>query len=342
MKGILPLFNRNSGCDYHRTTLPLSYLGVDMDSFDGKTVGEELKTAKIVFWNRTPNVRLEYLIEERKKLGFKIVVDIDDYWVLHPKHNLYRAWAHWGTTQSIINALTAADAVTCTTEILADKVRILNKNVHIIPNGLPFGQEQFNEDRVRDQNMRFIYAGGGSHFWDIKTLTVPFTKVANNPQLKNANFTFAGFNDSTDHSRKEWLKFEQAFTVNGKIKNYTRLNTLPLDEYMNHYKYADVSLIPLEANNFNRFKSNLKIVEAGCKNIPCIAADVEPYSNEHNRDVILYAKNAAAWYDQIRYCTINPSFVAEKGLELGEYVRENYDLIKLNEYRKQLFEHLMN
>lgn len=348
MKGILPLINRGSGCDYHRIILPLKYMGVDLDFFENKTIGEVLEDTKIILFNRRPHARLDYFLSLREKYGIKIVVDIDDYWILHPKHYMYKSWEKSKMPEQIVLSLKIADAVICTTNILAEKVKPYNSNVHVIPNAIPFGHDQFNDKKEYSpfhksgkKFVRFIYAGGGSHFWDLKLLSVPFTKINNNPQLNNTQFILAGFDDSNEESKKNWEVIENKFDLKGTLKNYIRKNTLPLESYINHYINGDVSLIPLEYNNFNRFKSNLKIIEAGCKYMPVICSDVEPYSNESNRDVIMYAKNANEWYEHIKYCTLNPSFIEDKGKQLGEYVRKNYDLFKVNEYRKQLFEHLI-
>lgn len=345
INGIVPLYAEGSGCDYHRVFLPMKHMGVDFDFFQNKNLEHILDKIKIVMFNRTPHGMLPRLLELKKKQDFKIVVDLDDYWILHPKHNMSKTWTINKMGEKIVESLKSADQIICTTSLLADKIKSIvgDKNIHVIPNALPFGEDQFNSIKQEsiDGRVRFMYAGGGSHFWDLKTLTIPFQKVNNNPNLKNASFTLAGFNKSTPESDKEWRTIEKTFNLNFKLRNYIRRNTLHLKEYMNHYNHADVSLVPLEYNNFNRFKSNLKIIEAGCKNIPCIVSNVEPYSNEPNKDILLFAKNANEWYEHIKYCTLNPSFAEEKGLQLGEYVRENYDLSKVNEYRKQLFESLL-
>jgi hypothetical protein len=342
MKGILPLLSMNSGCDYHRIILPMTHLGVNLKYFQNKKVGDVIKDTKVLIFNRTPHGRLDYILEAKKKFDFKIVVDLDDYWVLHPKHSMYQTWERHKIGQQIVDALKIADEVICTTNLLADKIKVINKNVHVIPNALPFEHDQFSYQKENSEFTRFIYAGGGTHFWDIKELTVPFKKVNNNPQLKNAQFILAGFNGETKESEKSWERTENVFNLNGTLHNYIRKYSLPLESYMDHYIQSDVSLVPLEENHFNRFKSNLKIIEAGCKYNVAICSNTSPYSDEPNKDVVLYAKNASQWYEHIKYCTLNRSFLQDKGEQLGEYVRENYNLFKVNEYRKQLFEKLMS
>lgn len=344
MEGLVPVIKMGSGCDYHRCILPLEDMGVDITKFSGKNFIEVAKETKLLFFNRTPgNITYETIMMLQKQHGFKICLDLDDYWVLHPKHNLGFVWRVMDMEQELQRWVKSADAVTVTTSLLADKIRLLNPNVHVIPNALPYGKNQFLNARIESEYTRFLYAGGGSHFWDMKELSVPFTKVNNNPNFKNSQFILCGFHAVPGHpeSEREWLKIENVFNLNGKLKNYVRRNTLPLHGYMNHYHHADIAVIPLEKNNFNRFKSNLKILEAGCNDTPVIVSDVEPYSPFPNRDLIMFAKNAREWVYYLQYCVKNPNFVRERGKELGEYVRANYYLTKINEYRKQLFEHLI-
>lgn len=342
MQGLLPIIKHHSGCDYHRVILPLIAMGVDLDSYKGFKVQDKIKETKVFFFNRTPSTEdPNELVKLRKQGDFKVVMDIDDYWVLNTQHTLKGTWNRYNFEKVLPQFLAMADAVTCTTSLLADKIRPINKNVHVIPNALPFGYEQFTDERI-DYNglLRFIYTGGNTHFWDLKELIRPFEKVANNPQFNKASFALCGYNDGNAPSKKDWDGMERTFNLNGRIKNYIRRYAYPLNVYMEHYTEADVSLVPLENNIFTSYKSNLKIIEAGCKNIPCIVSDVAPYSQEMNRNVLMYAKNAREWYEHLRYCVLNPTFVKEKGLELGAYVREHYNLYKVNEYRKQLFEHL--
>ena len=177
------------------------------------------------------------------------------------RHVLYNHWVRNKVGEEIITNLINADAVTVTTALLADKVRKYNKNVYVLPNALPFGKEQFNDFKMKSNTLRFMYTGGDSHFWDIQQLKVPFSKINNNPKL-NARFTLAGYHP--DHP-KQWNAMENSFSLNGKLRGYKRENFKPLRDYMSLYNQSDVCLAPLEGTHFNQFKSNLKMIEAGCK-----------------------------------------------------------------------------
>jgi glycosyltransferase involved in cell wall biosynthesis len=319
-------------------------MGINALKFQGINFLDIMKETKLFLFNRTCNFYPPVLADLKKKYGFKVCVDLDDFWTLHPRHNMSTIWRLGGTEELLKSFVSLADAVTVTTARLAEQVQTLNKNVHVIPNALPYGQGQFLDARFESEKMRFLYAGGGTHFWDLKTLTIPFSKVNVSKTFDNSEFILCGYHADPNHpeSEREWNKIESTFNLNGKLKNYVRRTTIPLTHYMDHYRHCDVAIIPLEDNNFNKFKSNLKVLESGCNNSPVIVSDVEPYSNEPERSHLMFAKNAREWYEHLEYCAKNPNFVLDKGKELGEYVRANYYLPKVNEYRKQLFESLMH
>lgn len=335
---ILAIWRPTAGCDYHRTFLPLYYMGYK--HFTLSREQEANATFRIVYFNRLPNDPIIKFLAKKQKMDWKLVVDMDDWLELPPNHQLYASFKKNDTVGQNKTALMNADAVTVTNERLADKIRPFNKNVHVIPNCLPFGMDQFTEIKSESTSTRFMYAGGSTHFWDIQQLKIPFQKLYS---AKSGPFEvlMAGYDDRNEHTEEFWKKMERSFSLNGKMKNYQRVYAKPLESYMNLYVNCDVSLIPLVNDTFSGYKSTLKIIEAGCKNIPVICSDVPPYSDFPRRDLVMYATNARTWFEHMKYCADNPSFVKERGLELGEYVREKYDLFKANEYRKQLFESLL-
>lgn len=339
LKGIVPIIRAGNGCDYHRLFLPLQEMGFDFELFNKGPGIKTFEGVELVIFNRIPLNPIEKLIEYKKKYGFKLVVDIDDYWILNTNHLIYPHWRDNKTGEKIVQCLEMADVVTCTTARLAEKVKPHNKQVYVLPNALPYDTDQFNADKVvgQDDKLRFIYAGGSTHFWDVKVLENPFKKLIH--ERIPGRFILAGYEGSNKAGIKVWDKIERAFNINGKLQNYERRNSLSIDSYMSHYSHADVAVVPLENNSFTPFKSNLKVLEAGCKKIPVIVSDLPPYNDDLN--YLMPASNTAAWCDWIKYCISNPEFVKDMGEGLGQWVRTNYNLTTINIERKQIFEHLI-
>lgn len=337
--GVIPIVRQTNGCDYHRIYLPLQNLGFDFESHFKKPE-MAADTFKVLYFNRMPLDHIDQVLKIQQQYGFKILMDLDDTWILNTNHLIAKDWNRQGIPDIIKKGLKAADHVIVTTARLASIVSPINPNVTVIPNALPYGQDQFVGQPHEPRTIRqFIYAGGSTHFWDIQELKTPFTKL--NSERLMAEYVLAGYNDENAPSKTVWDKIENSFNLNKKLNGYIRKKCLPLKEYMNLYDGADVALIPLEENSFTAFKSNLKVLEAGCKYIPAICSNVPPYNDEPRGNVLMFAKNARGWYDHMKYCIKNPTFVKESGLQLGEYVRENYDLTKWNVVRKQIIDSLI-
>jgi hypothetical protein len=107
---------------------------------------------------------------------------------------------------------------------------------------------------------------------------------------------------------------------------------------MAFYAEADIAVAPLVHSAFNSCKSNIKVLEAGCKNIPIIVSNVPPYDDcpyaikvNHQRD----------WYESFKRLVKYDWYRKEIGEENGAWCRENHDLKKWNVTRKELYQTLI-
>lgn len=333
---IVSLVNPLSGCDYHRIKLPLLHLhrrklieGVPA----GNTFEEDLAQCDMLMYNRMPfGTSLDELIRLRTKYGFKICVDIDDYWHLYPGHYFEKAWIEQDVPRQIVNNIIAADVVTCTNDRLKDYIAQYNSNVYVTPNALPFDDEQFSIpsifECVRDG---FIYAGGGSHQWDVNLLRSSIKKLAD--EKFTGKITLAGVTDAAPY-----VKMSNVLSGNGRILNFQKLPSESLESYMSLYDHGEVSLAPLVDNKFNACKSNLKILEAGAKGMPIIVSNVGPYLDDEC-PYIMRADKPMDFYKWLKYCNDNKNreHLNDHAQSLSEYVRHNYDVRNMNYLRLEAF-----
>lgn len=331
---ILSLVNNASGCDYHRVRLPITYLqkaGYIQGVPAGKTFEDSLKECDILFYNRLPfNTPLCQILEYRKKYGFKIVVDLDDYWKLYPGHLLEGIWKLQQLEKQIIMNITHADAVICTGDRLHEKILPHNSNVHVVPNGLPFDDDQFIMRQSHHDGNAFIYVGGGSHLWDLRILEPTMKKLARH-NFKS-QVVLAGVAEDADVYRK----MGNLLSASGKLSGYKAVRHLPVSSYMDLYEHGTIALAPLVANEFNAHKSNLKVLEAGCKGMPIIVSNTGPYA-EDVCPFLMRADSASDFYRWIRWCEDNQNHVSDNGTALAAYVRQNYDIRRLNYLRLDAF-----
>ena len=328
---IITVGQRNSGVSFHRLFNPIIYLPKDYAMMTDVLTEEELeKGYDILFINRyISGMEVQEVARLREKYGFKLVVDVDDYWNLDPWHILYGKYPY----QKVIDHIKIADIAICSNNDLAVEIDKLNKNWIVIPNALPYGEDQFTDVKTESDKVRFVYAGSITHEKDIAILKNPMKRVATDVITKNnSRFILCGY--SQDKKLEQvWGRMINDYLCAFKVDGYIR-EALPVDQYMNFYNEADACLIPLVDSKFNSMKSNLKVLEAATKNAAVIASNVNPYAQCPH---IIPVTHQGGWFENIKKVVKDAIYRQEMGLANGQWCRENFDLVKVNKLRTQIF-----
>jgi glycosyltransferase involved in cell wall biosynthesis len=328
---IITVGQRNSGVSFHRLFNPVIYLPKEYAMMTDVLTEEELeKGYDILFINRyMAGMEVDEVVRLREKYGFKLVVDVDDYWNLDAWHILYGKYP----TQKVIDHIKVADLVTCSNNDLAVQIDELNPNWIVIPNALPYGEDQFTDVKTESEKVRFVYAGSVTHEKDIAILKNPMKRVAGDSMVKNnANFILCGYSEDKQVG-EPWGRMINDYMCGFKVDGYIR-GALPVDQYMNFYNEADACLVPLVDSKFNSMKSNLKVLEAATKNAAVIASNVKPYSE---CKYIIPVNNQSDWFANIKKVVKDAIYRQDMGLANGEWCRENFNLVKVNQLRTQIF-----
>lgn len=331
---ILTLTQKFSGCGYHRLVMPVKYMAKNYGRITDSMTEEQWTEKKydIVFINRSWDV--EDIIERRKQLGFKLVVDVDDYWLLDHYHYLYDGYNESNYHARILMHIREADLVTCTHERLADKIYAHNKNVHICPNSIPYGVEQFNGERIATDEVKLFWAGGISHEQDLKILQAPIKKISGNFKM-----IMGGFADSNETEKYYWHRMANYFTADQKHPHMI-IRGMEVSSYYEMFKHADVMLVPLVKTHFNSYKSNIKILEAAGKALPVVVSAVHPYLGFPD-DVLFYVKRREDWNKWIDKLINDKDLRDEIGVNLHLYCRKHFNFNEINENRRAAFESLL-
>ena len=255
------------------------------------------------------------LIKTLQSLGIIMIGDIDDYWLPTKEHPIHQLIIENQMHRKIVDNLRVCDYVTTTTEIFANEIRKINKNVIVLPNAIDPKEPQFNEPTLPSDKVRVGWLGGSSHLHDLKLLEGMVSKLS--PIQDKLQYYVCGFdirgsvteiNKETGERKQRpikpeetvWVKYEQIFTDNYKIispeyklfldnfkeedyptiknENYVRVWTRPVDSYARNYSNFDISLAPIKNHMFNRMKSQLKVIEAGFYKKAIIASNIGPYT----------------------------------------------------------------
>lgn len=252
-----------------------------------------------------------------KNNGIKVIMDIDDLWLVDQRHPMYYQIKENKIPEKKVEMLKLVDYVTTTTPIFAKtiKERIGVKNIEIFPNAVNEDETQFKPNPIKSDKIRFGWLGGSSHLHDIELLKNGISTIHNSYKDK-AQFVLCGFDirgsvteiiKETGETRKRpiqptetvWYVYESIFTDNysdlddeyrrflhtfiesnydDMNKPYVRRWTKDINTYAMNYNYIDVSLAPLVPSFFNENKSQLKIIEAGFHKKAIISSEVKPYN----------------------------------------------------------------
>jgi hypothetical protein len=328
---ILALTSKNSGVGYHRIMMPVVHMEKDY-AFITDTISEEVleKGYDILLINRfLSNISLNQILEWRSKYKFKLVVDNDDYWSLEPSHQLYERYKVNNITEHIINYLREADLCTCTHSRLAEEIYQYNKNVVILPNALPYGMEQFNDEKIESKLVRLFWSGSGTHQHDIAILKNPLKRCSNLP----IRSIIAGYNEQ---EKPIWDTMISTFTLGLKL-NPILYKYSDVINYMNAYKDSDIGLVPLVDNKFNSMKSNLKVLEIASKKNPAIVSYVNPYLDLP----VHYVKKQSDWYKHIKDLSLDKAMREESGNNLFEHCRKVFNFNDINKQRALSYKNII-
>lgn len=330
-----------------------------------------------------------------KENNIKTVLDIDDFWDLgsfHPMSRMYREYKH---KERIIANIQNADYVTTTTTIFANKIASHNKNVFVLPNAIDTSESQFNPEPIKSDKLRFGLICGSSHEHDIallKGMTNSLPKdVLDKIQIVLCGFDLNGsmtekdpvtgkmFTRSLKPTESVWFKYEMVLTDNYKLVSeqykdfllkfipnvdypltdnemYRRCWTKNIHQYATHYNNIDVLLAPLKVCEFNRYKSQLKVIEAGFFNKAIIAQDYGPYqidlTHALNKDgtvnpmgnalMVDNAKNHKMWAKYIIKLVNEPELLRQLQTNLNNTVKDKYSIAEVTKQRAELYKSIIN
>ena len=327
---ILAITSKFSGVGYHRIMMPLVNMKKDYCLITD-TINELVfdNNYDIVIFNRfLASTNAKLLVKMKLKYNFKLIVDNDDYWILPPSHILSGRYRDSNITDIITEYMRVADLCTCTHERLAEEIYKYNTNVEILPNALPYGEEQFQDNKLESDMVRLFWSGSGTHVPDIDILRNPMKKI-NFP----VRTVIAGYNLGEKHL---WDRMIGVFT-NGLKLNPTIYDYSEVSKYMGAYADSDISIIPLVENKFGAMKSNLKVLETAAKKNPAIVSNVHPYKDMP----VCYVNSQQDWYKWIKLLTFDEAARTEYGQKLFDYCNANFNLHTINNKRFAIYNKLI-
>jgi hypothetical protein len=337
-----------SGIDYHRMYVPHKALYSQWEDIEFVTTNdlsiltqEDLNEFSIVVCNRSLSKSGTHVksMEMLNKSNAKLIVDMDDDYILPTWHILYQPYKESGQTKEIIETLKRADHITCTHHRLAEAVREVSNNpITIIPNCILPSEEQFEPtSEIKHNRLVFGWSGSLTHFEDVLELYDSLVPLYRDPDLGKQVKLFYGGYDPNDRISQG---IAGVLTGKGIADADQFMHTLPVaaNKYANFYNHINVMLIPLRPNRFNSNKSNLKMLEAGFKKRACIVSEVDPYYSVINKSPrnCLTVKNRHDWFREMVKVIKNPNMRFDIAQQLYEDVQP-YHANEISKIRYQLY-----
>ncbi|MCV9880363.1 glycosyltransferase [Brenneria izbisi] len=244
----------------------------------------------------------EYLKKYQKYSHSQIVLEYDDYLPNVPLKSIHRKDFSQSVIGGLRRCIEVADWLVVSTVPLAEELSKFHQDIRIAQNRLnPLWWRNLHSQRRVGKKIRIGWAGGSSHSGDLDILR-PVIKALEN----EVEWIFMGM-------KPDGVKCE--FHAGVPIEFYPqKIASLNLD----------LALVPLEYNQFNVCKSNLRLLELGACGIPVICTDIEPYRCD--LPVTLVNNRFKDWMEAIRSHLADMDATARLGDELREAVLKHWML----------------
>jgi len=297
------------GCGNHRIIQPFKAMEENLLLEGGMSLGTSgiMEVAQlqpdIILMELITGSSFPSIIEQYRQVSdAKIVVEYDDYLLNLPMKNTNRANFPQNIVKNFRRVLDSADWVVVSTHALKHAYAEFHHDIRVAQNRLATRQwEHLLSARGTSCKIRVGWAGGGTHAGDLEILQ---------PIIKELE------------DKVEWV-FMGMKPDNVKCEFHPGV---PFDMYPEKLASLnlDLALVPLEINQFNECKSNLRLLEIGTCGVPIIATNIEPYRCD--LPVTLVDNRFKDWMNAIMAFIHDDTLRITSGNALREHIHCNWYL----------------
>jgi len=297
---------------------------IDTNGFSEKSlVGKDIAILQMVFDAR--------VFKKAKKLGCKIVFEIDDLLHWLPVDHYAKKKINWKWIFDAYRAIRLADAVTVTNDNLKKHynwLRIFKRKIDILPNYVDLDYWEHPQNINKTKEIRIGYCGGKSHVNDLKIILKPLKRILKEyDSVKFIQVGAGGFSTGNPITEYNYgkdlfkdLPIKKREYSLGAPMNYwsTKLNSLQLN----------IGLAPVKDNIFSRSKTPIKWMEYGINKVPSICTDFLYKDVIDNGENGYLAKTEDDWYKYMKELIDNPGKRILMGRKAYYKIKKDYDLKK--------------
>jgi glycosyltransferase involved in cell wall biosynthesis len=303
------------------------------------------------------------LIGLAKELGKFVWYDTDDLLTnIYDDHRLKQLYVDQDLENLTKFIYSNADLVTVTQQKFAGRVApFCNGTLAVLKNSVDYTLPAWNQPKKlppRKNITRIGWVGGIHHEADVKEFAAVPAMVNQRAGRERVHWGFYGRppkdlrpgidrNSPEDWQQEVWDNYQRTLLKGFKgAKNWDVYNALGPDDYGIMYSNIDVAIAPLQNNEFNDSKSDIKVAECGRYKVPLVATDVGCYSdtivNGETGYLIPPDAPLSEWVRRLTYLIKNPKKVREMGENLHSITEQLFDLNKVAYHRLDVLEFAMN
>lgn len=300
------------GCGHYRVIDPVT-AGLSAGLIDGYCSFEHLNVFDLAatqpdtlyLQRQITDEQMDVVRRYRKFHHSRLVFELDDLITNLPVANVHKADLLKDLAKRLRATLSMCDRFIVTTPALAEAYRDYHHDIVVVPNRLDATKWQhLSPARRAGQKPRVGWAGGISHSGDLALIADVVKELS-----QDVDWVFLGM---CPESIRPYVK---EFYPGVPTPEYpAKLASLNLD----------LAIAPLEHNEFNACKSNLKLLEYGMLGYPVIASDFGPYQGDLP---ITRVKNRHKdWVTAIREAIKDMDALAQSGDTLRKAILQDYIL----------------
>lgn len=323
----------SQGVHYHRLETPMGLLAEGgMNITETQLIDVADCPYDVVIFNRLAHQPLSNF-QKLKDKGVKIIVDLDDYWT-RPVGHSRRIEAYESLyTLSIIKALRLADVVWVSTPHLQKLCAEMQIKTYLVPNAIDYTDPQFKRQEIKRTDLYAGWCGRNDHHLDWMTAAMGLKADT------GLNFKLGGVDDfqlTQDKRAEQYWGFIAKCISGGRTERVTLYKATDAYNYATFYNEIDIVLLPSHNTDYALCKSNLKLLESAAHGLPVISNG--GCYREVNGKIGIRVEHQRDWVKGLKKLKESKRARAEYGLALSEWAKSKYDILKINEIRKQTIE----
>jgi len=220
----------------------------------------------------------------------------------------------------------------------------------VVKNAIDYNLPCWNSQKSivpKDRFVRVGWAGGIHHEEDVKEFAGVPNFVNQKVGKEKVRWDFYGRPPidpavGPDWQQDVWKNYERIIMSGLKgSRNYTINQALPTDQYGVMYSHMELAIAPLQMNDFNDSKSEIKVAEAGRYSVPLIASNVGCYDETivNGKTGFLVPADApkSEWVSILTKVIKDKDLRFEMGQNLNKITQQYFDLNKVVHNRLTLY-----